>query len=81
MRQDIGSVLEVEASSIQTRDPGFELVVQACECLIRAEKSKAGEEDVCGCLDAGGGEGEDVFGGEIGEDGEEGQEGGDEEDV
>jgi len=46
-----------------------------------AGESEAGEEDVVGGLEAGGGGCEDVFWGEGGEGGEEGEEGGDEEDV
>ena len=79
--QDLGTVLEVEASSVQAGDTVFELVVEGREGVVRSEEREAGEEDVVGGLDAGGCEGEDVFGGEVGEGGEEGEEDGDEEDV
>jgi len=39
--------------------------------VVWAEGGEAGEEDVVGGLQAGGGEGEDVFGGEGGEGGDE----------
>ena len=84
IREDVGAVVEVEASGVHGGDFRAQGVIRVGEAIGArgsADGGEAGEEDVVGGLNPGLRGVEDVFGGEVGERGDEGGEGGEEEDV
>ena len=80
MRQDVGTVGEVEKPCIQRSDLRPQDGVGFGKARGSAGEVEACEEDIVRGLEAGGCCGEDVFRSEVGESGGEGEEGGDEED-
>lgn len=80
VRQDIGTVCEVEKPSVQGSDLWPQNAVSLGEPRDSAGEIEAGEEDIIGGLQARGCCGEDIFWSEIGNGGNEGEDGGEEED-
>ena len=64
--QCVWAVGEIEASCVYGCDAGFEQLVVGREGAVGPKRGEAGEEHVVGGLEAGGCQGEDVFGGEDG---------------
>lgn len=79
--KSVWAVGEVEGAGFEGGETGAEEFVGGGEGVVWAHGGEAGEEDVWGGLEPGGGQGEDVFGAEVGEGEKKRERGGDEEDV
>lgn len=80
IRQDIGTVCEVEKPCIHGSDLRPQNFVSLGKSRDPAVEIETGEQDIIGSLQARGCCGEDVFWSEVGKSGNEGEDGGDEED-